>query len=354
MEVALMAAFCEGIARPARFADGLRHAAEYLGCSEASVRIWDRRARWGGAWSARKGASAWACEAGDGVLPAPALRSTVKRMEPGRWYRQEHTQPAWMLRLTLPHAEALLDLHVPSAAGSQGTLMPARLHTVVAALRPSLEPLAQTLRLTYRMANLSLVLDSVRMPMVLLDASSRIQAINQAARSLFTAGPRKSDGQIRVTLPDLPGEKLDALVKQACGLRGPPAGGMLRLPGPAQSAAKDGGSHVLVLPVPRGAQARQAALVLVCGNIQREDAEDAPSIALLQHSYGLTPAEARLAQLILEGKSPGHVALRLRVSVATVRSHLSSVLRKTGASKQSDLIRRLSPLLMVNHGANAH
>ena len=67
---------------------------------------------------------------------------------------------------------------------------------------------------------------------------------------------------------------------------------------------------------------------------------------LLQQIFGLTPAEARLTRLILEGRSPGDAAIQLHVSVSTIRTQLSAVLKKTGAQRQSDLVRRLSPLLV--------
>ena len=59
-------------------------------------------------------------------------------------------------------------------------------------------------------------------------------------------------------------------------------------------------------------------------------------------------AEARLALLILEGQSPGRVASALQLSVTTVRTQLSAVLKKTGAQRQSDLVRRLAPLMLLD------
>ncbi len=74
-----------------------------------------------------------------------------------------------------------------------------------------------------------------------------------------------------------------------------------------------------------------------------------PAQQVLQHVYRLTPAEARLAQMILEGQSPGRAAAALQVSVSTIRTQLSSVLKKTGAQCQSDLVRRLLPLQFLNY-----
>ncbi len=73
-----------------------------------------------------------------------------------------------------------------------------------------------------------------------------------------------------------------------------------------------------------------------------------PGVLLLQQLFGFTPAESRLAGLILQGYAPAEAAARLRVGLATVRSQLSSLLRKAGASKQAELVRRLSPLMMLD------
>ena len=57
--------------------------------------------------------------------------------------------------------------------------------------------------------------------------------------------------------------------------------------------------------------------------------------------FGLSPAEARLLPLLLRGCTPQQIAQELGVKVTTVRSQLSSVFAKTGATRQQDLIRLL-------------
>ena len=61
-------------------------------------------------------------------------------------------------------------------------------------------------------------------------------------------------------------------------------------------------------------------------------------LALLCKAFHLTPAEAQIALLLTEGKSPEEAALELGVSRETVRSHLKSVFRKTGTHRQGELI----------------
>lgn len=59
----------------------------------------------------------------------------------------------------------------------------------------------------------------------------------------------------------------------------------------------------------------------------------------LQGIYLMTPAEAHLTELLINGKSLAQVALARSVSIHTVRSQLKSVMIRTGAKTQADLVR---------------
>lgn len=61
----------------------------------------------------------------------------------------------------------------------------------------------------------------------------------------------------------------------------------------------------------------------------------------LRQRYGLTPAEARLAWEITRGGGRKSAALSRGISVATVRSQLTSIFDKTGVRRQSELVRLL-------------
>lgn len=60
--------------------------------------------------------------------------------------------------------------------------------------------------------------------------------------------------------------------------------------------------------------------------------------------WRLTPAEAELVCLLLEGCSPEEIAVRKAVRMSTVRSLLQRALHKTGSSRQSDLVAKASRL----------
>jgi len=58
---------------------------------------------------------------------------------------------------------------------------------------------------------------------------------------------------------------------------------------------------------------------------------------VLRRLYGLTGAEAALATLLVNGRSPEDAAAELGVSIHTVRTQLKHVLGKTGARRQAEL-----------------
>jgi DNA-binding CsgD family transcriptional regulator len=64
-------------------------------------------------------------------------------------------------------------------------------------------------------------------------------------------------------------------------------------------------------------------------------------IETARHAYGLSPAQARLAQLIAEGHDLPAAAETLGVSINTVRTHLTRMFDRTGVHNQAALVRAL-------------
>ena len=71
--------------------------------------------------------------------------------------------------------------------------------------------------------------------------------------------------------------------------------------------------------------------------------------AALAARYGLTNAEAELAEQLATGRSLAEVAQRRGRSLNTARTQLGGLLAKTGATRQSDLVR----LLLAPDGGDA-
>jgi DNA-binding CsgD family transcriptional regulator len=66
----------------------------------------------------------------------------------------------------------------------------------------------------------------------------------------------------------------------------------------------------------------------------------------MRQLYGVTPTEARLADLLLEGLEVRDIANRLTMTLETARFHLKRVLAKTGARRQTELMRLMLSLPM--------
>jgi DNA-binding CsgD family transcriptional regulator len=75
------------------------------------------------------------------------------------------------------------------------------------------------------------------------------------------------------------------------------------------------------------------------------DRDDAGgNAALLATTYELTSAETRVLSRLLVGRSLPEAAKELQVATFTVRTHLDVIFRKTGVSRQSELILLASQL----------
>jgi DNA-binding CsgD family transcriptional regulator len=66
--------------------------------------------------------------------------------------------------------------------------------------------------------------------------------------------------------------------------------------------------------------------------------------AFLSTLYGLTPAECRLADLILDESDLRRVAERMRITINSARFMMKSIFDKAGTHRQSQLVRLLMSL----------
>ena len=69
-----------------------------------------------------------------------------------------------------------------------------------------------------------------------------------------------------------------------------------------------------------------------------------PNADLLNNIFDLTPAQSRVARLLLTGKSLQQAASELRLSRETVKSHLKIIFAKTGTHRQAELLKLLSSI----------
>ena len=66
-----------------------------------------------------------------------------------------------------------------------------------------------------------------------------------------------------------------------------------------------------------------------------------PDSHWLESWFDLTPSEARLASLLAAGHGPEKIAKQMGIGIATVRTHLSRALEKTGTSRQAELVAKI-------------
>ncbi len=93
------------------------------------------------------------------------------------------------------------------------------------------------------------------------------------------------------------------------------------------------------LPLPFGVGGRYARAVLIVSDGSLPDTIDQN---LLRQAFDISPAESRLAAMLLEGGTARDVAQRMGLSYQTVRNQLKSLFEKTGTARQSELVKLLA------------
>jgi DNA-binding CsgD family transcriptional regulator/PAS domain-containing protein len=223
----------------------------------------------------------------------------------------------------------------------------------IAALQASLQPLANAARLQVELLSLGwkssvalLALDQLGAAVIIADTDGRVIQTNRAAERVLQRG----DG-LRIR-----NGKLGALdVSENAGLETAIASAAMEQETPAAIGRMRVRRHDSCLPyvltvAPLGADltiyGRALAMIVLT-----DPDECSPSERELAEFFRLSPAESRLAVALLAGKKLSEVAMEFRVQITTLRTQLSSILRKTGVTRQVDLIRLLSNVQVIPEGA---
>lgn len=159
---------------------------------------------------------------------------------------------------------------------------------------------------------------------------------NPGAERLLKAGDGLCAVRNRVAAADgLSSERLAALVRGAADTaagRGDARGGPLAIPRLDRLPLT-----LLVAPFRPARDGFGAPLPAAILFVRDPEAPTAACLAL-QGLFGLTPAEAKIASALAEGKSTGDIIEAFGISANTVRTHLKSVFGKTGVTQQSQLV----------------
>jgi DNA-binding CsgD family transcriptional regulator len=184
-------------------------------------------------------------------------------------------------------------------------------------------------------------LDLVSFGVVVLDSRGRPLFVNQAADDILTAndGLRLGTQGLEVEQRS-EAETLRRLIAESAATAtslGVAPGGGLRVS--RRSGHRPYSLLVAPLRLPRLPFCAEPPAVIVF--LADPESRDDPPEAMLSRLYRLTPAEARLAGLVVQGHTPAEASELLGVSIATVRTQLASIFAKTETSRQSELVRLL-------------
>jgi DNA-binding CsgD family transcriptional regulator/PAS domain-containing protein len=202
---------------------------------------------------------------------------------------------------------------------------------------------------TRRLAGeLASVLDRSPYGLLLLSQDGRVRHANRnAERLLSESGGLRVTGGVLTTAKAGDARRLAALIAGAGSDDAEQrAGGAMAVATPLRRAPLS----ITVAPVrsDRLSALHRGHSVLVC--VTDPDANVSLPEQTLRDLFGLTKAEARLALALFEGKSPSEAAESFGVSPNTVRVQLGHVFEKTGARRQSELVRLMMRAVGVDLG----
>jgi DNA-binding CsgD family transcriptional regulator len=183
---------------------------------------------------------------------------------------------------------------------------------------------------------------------LLLDDAGSIMEMNSKARAWLAAedGLSIADGRLRAQLVS-DDRAVEAWLRKALAEQESCGEGHVAVSRPSGRRP-----YVLVMrridspPPPFGVCRPRVQLLIV----DADRGSDMPR-EVLQALYGLTRAETEMAWHLVNGASIGETAQRLGIAHATARHHLERIFAKTGACRQSDLVRlALAPFLLLSRG----
>jgi DNA-binding CsgD family transcriptional regulator len=185
-------------------------------------------------------------------------------------------------------------------------------------------------------------LEQIAAGVVVTDARGQVIECNSAAERIL----RRDDGLVvrggmLVTRRVFESSKMAKLIAAASQRQGEVnADHMLvvRLGGRAPYA-------LTVVPLSAGLAQYERPLTMV---LIADPEEHRPSQRALAEFFGFSPAESHLAAALMQGRRLGDIARERGVRITTVRSQLSSVLKKVGAERQSDLVRVLASTQLID------
>lgn len=176
-------------------------------------------------------------------------------------------------------------------------------------------------------------LQTIGLAAAVLSPTGRVIAANRD----FSGASVSIGAQDRVVFTNSATHDLFREALAAVEFHGAPAGRSIPVPG------ADGTPPLVAHLLPLRGQGRDvfsgAASLLYLMPVLTSQA---PAVGLLEVLFDLTPAEARVATFLVEGKAVDEIARALGVTDNTVRMHLKSIFAKTGVGRQAELVSLLA------------
>jgi DNA-binding CsgD family transcriptional regulator/PAS domain-containing protein len=195
---------------------------------------------------------------------------------------------------------------------------------------------------TLERTHVTAALDALRCAVLLTDANGKIVLANRSAVKMLREATALRDqrGTLRAALAPAAAELSQAIRLAAReDFQIGKTGLSVRL---SEDHSPPVLAHVLPLTTGELRSRFEPAAVAAVFIRNREDAQD--NAELLATTYVLTPAETRVLSCLLAGRSLAESASELRVAAATVKTHLDGIFRKSGVSRQQDLLLLASQL----------
>lgn len=287
------------------------------------------------------------------------------RLPPGEVFTSQQLMPdvalertgfytEWLRRIEIHHMvgvvfpigqdeTGVLGVHRMRDAGAYGAADCAQLRKVLPHVRRALLLRRMLADKRVAVAAAQLAVDRVPFGVVVVGITRDVLYANRRALRLFETCPEIHATRNRFSLADATANAtLDRMVREARDI----ATGVAHPPGAVMLVRRPDRLPVSLVVSPwrpgwDGAHAGGAAALIFL-----YDPESVDQVALesLRHFYGLTPTEAAIALAVGRGAAPDQIAASFGIAIGTVRTHLKSVLAKTGAGRLATLAALLAGL----------
>ncbi|MEO8245371.1 MAG: helix-turn-helix transcriptional regulator, partial [bacterium] len=168
---------------------------------------------------------------------------------------------------------------------------------------------------------------------MLVDWEGHVTHMNSVAENLMSRDFRLCQGRLLAADPRSQ-DQIDGLLH---AIQTSPPGTFLHAPMALVGREGQAWLTIDVLPMTgrNNEKCGSARAILVISDLTENKAGTEADV---QSLFGLTPAEARLAVALCQGKTVSQIALAFGVETSTLRSHLKNIFAKTGTGRQAELV----------------